>query len=292
MLRTVLAIESSFDDTAVALVTSAKRVLAHVTAHQREHHESYGGVVPRIAAQIHRTRLPPFLGRCMEEAGITAGQIDAIAVTRGPGLAGCLTAGVDSARAIAAVLGCPIYGIHHMEAHLLASRFNAVIDFPFLSLLVSGGNTMIVLSRALRDHCILATTLDDSAGEALDKAAVALGIPWDPASGSPAAALERIARQNESPLLPLPKPLARWAAAGQLAFSFSGLKTAFAGMVKGRRNGDSSLSKQDQALLAASFQHAVFEHIADRLSRAIQQHSFTKIVCGGGVFKNEALRRR
>lgn len=275
----VLAIETSCDDTAVAVVSSCRRVLASVILTQHQQHEPYGGIVPRLAAQMHRDRLAGAIAQCVTAAG----PFDAVAATRGPGLGPCLAAGFEAGRCIAAATGRPFHGIHHMEAHALTARLaDAALAFPFLGFLISGGHTLLVAVRGVGDYSVLGSTLDDSVGEALDKATRMLRIPQLP-DQSPAAALEAIA----APMalgFQLPQPLER---APGLDFSFSGLKSS----LRHRLETETPVTDANRAGLAHEFQRVATAHLCDRLSRALRLFpELQRVVVSGGVARNRHIR--
>lgn len=292
----VLAVESSCDDTAVAIVSSSRRVLAQVIVNQQASHEPFQGIVPRLAAQLHRLALPGAINQCIQEAELPGGlhEIHAVAATRGPGLANCLSAGFLAGRSIASANQLPFYDVHHMEGHALTARLsNPSLEYPFLSLLISGGHTLLLMVHGVGNYTILGTTTDDSVGEALDKATRMLGIPWLPDQG-PAAALEIVAslpNASKSKLLELPIPL-ETEQRKSLNFSFSGLKTALKYKIK-ELGGSAQIDEVKRAGLAFQFQHSAAKHLEDRLTRAIQMaNQISAVVISGGVAKNRYIQNR
>ena len=279
----VLGIETSCDETAAAVVADDRRVLADLVLSQDAEHGRFGGIVPEIAARSHLEHLDGLIGRALSEAGIKAAELDGVAATGGPGLIGGVIVGVMTAKAIAAVHGRPFIAVNHLEGHALTARLTDGIDFPYLLLLVSGGHTQLLVVEGVGRYRRLGTTLDDAAGEAFDKVAkmLNLGFPGGPA-------IERLAASGDPGRFALPRPMKGRAGCH---FSFSGLKTAVRQVV-------AELSgPRDGADLAASFQAAVGDVIADRTQNAIQ--AFRKLhprgntlVVAGGVAANRAMRER
>lgn len=283
----VLAIETSCDDTAVAIVSSCRHILSNVIIKQHNQHQPYGGIVPKLAAALHRKRLPMAIHRCLDEAGgLKIDEIDAVAATRGPGLGPCLSAGFEAGRCIAASAHLPFFPVHHMVGHAMTARLsNPEIRFPFLALLISGGHTLLLVVKGVHDYTILGSTLDDSVGEALDKATRMLGL--EPVEGeSPAASLEKAAASYDGHSVePLPIPMK---GTGTLDFSFAGLKTA----LKYRLEKESSSDTVNG--LAYEFQRVATAHLEDRLQRALKLvgSSIEQVVVSGGVARNYYIRMR
>ena len=276
----VLGIETSCDETAVAVYTPDHGVVAHTVFSQIDLHAKYGGVVPELASRDHVRRLLPLVRATIASAGSVPGDIDGIAYTAGPGLVGALLVGAALARSVAWSWGIPAIGVHHLEAHLLAPMLEARRpEFPFLALLVSGGHTMLVEVRAVGQYRVLGETLDDAVGEAFDKTAKLLGLPYP---GGPA--LERLARQGNSGRFEFPRPMT---GRPGLDFSFSGLKTHAVTTLHKHRG----LPGID-ADIANAFQRAVVETLAIKCGRALSQTGFSSLVIAGGVGANEALRER
>lgn len=272
----VLGIESSCDETAVALVTADRRVLAERIASQEAEHRPFGGVVPELAARAHAERLGPMLESVLAEAGVTLDQVDAIAATSGPGLIGGVMVGLVSAKALAFAADKPLYGINHLEGHALSPRLIAPdLAFPYLLLLVSGGHCQLIAVDGVGQYRRLATTIDDASGEAFDKVAKMLGLGFP---GGPA--VERTAAHGDPKAVPLPRPLV---GSGEPHFSFAGLKTAVLRAVQSGR--------YEAADIAASFQAAVTDCLADRTRIQLRaMPEATALVVAGGVAANSAVR--
>jgi N6-L-threonylcarbamoyladenine synthase len=272
----ILGLESSCDETAAALVTSDRRVLAHKLAGQEAAHRPYGGVVPEIAARAHVEALVPLTEAALAEAGVTLDQIDAVAATAGPGLIGGVMVGLVTGKALALATGKPLIAVNHLEGHALSPRLaDPDLDFPYLLLLVSGGHCQLLEVRGPGDYRRLATTIDDAAGEAFDKSAKLLGLGFP---GGPA--VEAAALRGDSHKVPLPRPLM---GSPEPHFSFAGLKSA---VLRARDAG--IWSAED---IAASFQQAVIDCLIDRTKRAIgKARGVNALVVAGGVAANTAIR--
>jgi N6-L-threonylcarbamoyladenine synthase len=272
----ILGIESSCDETAAAVVEDGSRILSNEIASQVEIHARYGGVVPEVASRQHLLAIVPIIRQAMDRALTTWHDIDAIAVTNGPGLAGSLLVGVSAAKAIAMAQNIRLVGINHLEAHIYANWLGEIRPvFPLLCLIVSGGHTDLVLMRGHGDYTLLGKTRDDAAGEAFDKAARILGLGYP---GGPA--IDK-ASQNGKPCLDLPHA---WLP-GTHDFSFSGIKTALYRMVE---NGQ--IQNANDA--AASFQEAVVSILVGKTIAAARECGVKQIVMSGGVASNRQLRRR
>lgn len=284
----ILAIETSCDESAVAVLDyrgpGAHTLSSDLISSQIELHAEYGGVVPELAAREHLTNLPILFERALEQSAITRDQIDLIAVTRGPGLKGCLLVGVDFARGLAAALARPLLGVNHIEGHLFAPMLdNPALQAPFLALVVSGGHTEIVLVEALGRYKVIARTTDDAAGEAFDKSANLMSIPYP--GGAKLAALADQFHGTEIPTdLKLPRVMR-----GEVNFSFSGLKTAIALLLK-REQRSGPMSDLRRVEVAAAIQHSIVDALIDKLRAAILQTGVGTIVVTGGVSANRALR--
>lgn len=272
----ILGLESSCDETAAALVTSDRRIVAHKLAGQEEHHRPFGGVVPEIAARAHAEKMTPLVEAVFAEAGATLADVDAIAATAGPGLIGGVMVGLVTAKALALASGKPLIAVNHLEGHALSPRLvDATLDFPYLLLLVSGGHCQILRVNGVGRYERLATTIDDAAGEAFDKTAKLLGLGFP---GGPA--VEAAARRGDPRSVPLPRPLA---GSKEPHFSFAGLKSAVL------RASDSGLHGVED--IAASFQQAVVDCLRDRLEHALQRtERLPALVVAGGVAANGAVR--
>ena len=276
----VLGIETSCDETGVALYDTARGLLAHALHSQIAMHEAYGGVVPELASRDHIRRVVPLAERVLADASCRRSDIDAIAFTEGPGLAGALLVGASVANALAFALGKPAIGVHHMEGHLLSPLLSSPQpEFPFVALLVSGGHTELYEVRGVGDYALLGQTLDDAAGEAFDKTAKLLGLPYP---GGPA--LEKLALRGRQGAARLPRPML---GSGDLDLSFSGLKTAVATLAR-----KETLSDQRKADLARAFQEAIVDVLAGKAMTALDQTALARLVVAGGVGANAALRRR
>jgi N6-L-threonylcarbamoyladenine synthase len=282
----ILGIESSCDETGVALVRivgpGVPRLLAHALHSQVDMHQAYGGVVPELASRDHIRRVLPLTRQVLAEAGLTLAEVDRIAYTRGPGLAGALLVGAGVACAMAAALGRPAIGIHHLEGHLLSPFLSAdPPQFPFIALLVSGGHTQLMRVEDVGDYDLLGETIDDAAGEAFDKSAKLLGLPYP---GGPA--LADLALSGRDDAFDLPRPLL---ADPGLDFSFAGLKTAVA--TRFRHLGPAPTDAQ-RADLAASTQAAIVDVLVRKTVRALDRSGLRRVVVAGGVGANRILRQR
>lgn len=276
----VLGIESSCDETGVALYDSVRGLLGHVVHSQVDMHQAYGGVVPELASRDHIRRLVPLLRHVMSETGTSLEEIDAIAYTAGPGLAGALLVGASFAAALALARGIPALPVHHLEGHLLSPLLaKDPPDFPFVALLVSGGHTQLMHVAGVGAYKLLGESLDDAAGEAFDKTAklLDLGYPGGPA-------LAQLAETGTPGRCKLPRPMLQ---SGDLDFSFSGLKTAVLTAVRSK-----PLGASDRADLAAEFQEAVTEVLVTKSLAALRHCNLRQLVVAGGVGANRRLRQR
>jgi N6-L-threonylcarbamoyladenine synthase len=297
--RVVLGIESSCDETGVALVHDAGHgvptLLGHALHSQIEMHQAYGGVVPELASRDHIRRVLPLAQRVLEQARCSLAQVDVVAYTRGPGLAGALLVGAGIACALGAALGRPVLGVHHLEGHLLSPFLSAdPPDFPFVALLVSGGHTQLLRVDGVGKYLLLGETIDDAAGEAFDKSAKLMGLPYPGG-----AALSGLALRGDPKAFKLPRPLLH---SGDLDFSFAGLKTAVmvqarklvlahAGPVGGARAPVfADLPAPMQADLAASTEAAIVEVLVRKSLAALRQTGLSRLVVAGGVGANRQLR--
>ena len=278
----VLGIESSCDETGVAICDSERGLLAHALYSQTEIHARYGGVVPELASRDHIRKLVPLLDECFSEAGISPGDLDAVAYTAGPGLIGALLVGGTVAQGLAMGWGIPAVPVHHMEAHLLAALLEEPApEWPFVALLVSGGHTMLVDVAKPGVYRVLGQTLDDAAGEAFDKTAKLLGLPYP---GGPA--LAALATKGTSGRFAFPRPMLKKPG---LEFSFSGLKTAVLMKVRELEK-NHALSESDCCDIAKSFEEAVVETLVAKCVRALKATSYSSLVVAGGVGANKSLR--
>ena len=271
----ILGLESSCDDTSAALVTSDRHILAQAVVGQNAAHQPYGGGVPEIAARAHVEILPGMIRRVLDEAGIAIEEIDAIAATAGPGLIGGVMVALLAGKGLALAAGKPLLAVNHLEGHALSPRLvDPDLGFPYLLLLVSGGHCQLLEVRGVGDYKRLATTIDDAAGEAFDKAAklVGLGYPGGPA-------IEELAKEGDPTAVPLPRPLV---GSDEPHFSFAGLKSAVQ-----RAVASGGHAHED---IAASFQQAVVDCLVDRTALALGKTDAPALVVAGGVAANTAIR--
>ena len=274
----VLGIETSCDETGVALYDGEKGLLAHSLYSQAHVHAEYGGVVPEIASRDHVRKLIPLLDECLQKAGCVRGDINAVAYTAGPGLVGALLVGASTGRALATSLGVPAIGVHHMEGHMLAPLLEEnPPEFPFVALLVSGGHSMLIEVAEIGSYKVLGETLDDAAGEAFDKTAKLLGLGYP---GGPV--LAKAAEKGNADKYRFPRPMTDRPG---LEFSFSGLKTHTRNLYNQHR--DEANVVED---IAAGFQKAVVETMVIKCRRAMQQTRSRQLVIAGGVGANRMLR--
>jgi len=275
-MRLVLGIESSCDETAAALVTDSREIVAQHIASQDEAHRPYGGVVPEIAAREHAERLTPLIEATLADAGIGLADVDAVAATAGPGLIGGVMVGLVTAKALALASGKPLIAINHLEGHALSPRLaDATLDFPYLLLLASGGHCQLLLVEGVGRYRRLATTIDDALGEAFDKTAKILGLGYP---GGPA--VERMAAQGDAGAVRLPRPLL---GSPEPHFSFAGLKSAVLRAKQAEAHADADI--------AAAFQQAAIDCVIDRTRRAVGAAGpVTALVVAGGVAANKSVR--
>jgi len=278
----ILGIETSCDETGVAVYNGDRGLLAHALHSQVELHDEYGGVVPELASRDHIRRLLPLVREVLHAAGITERDLDGIAFTQGPGLAGALLVGAAFASSLAFGIGIRAIGVHHLEGHLLSPLLERnPPDFPFVALLVSGGHTQLMRVSGVGKYEMLGETLDDAAGEAFDKTAKLLGLGYP---GGPA--LAKLAERGRADRFELPRPmLDSLEKHGDLNFSFSGLKTAVVTLVRQR-----TLDEQTRADLAAAFQEAVADVLVAKSRAAIAQTGLDSLIVAGGVGANLRLR--
>ena len=280
MSLTTLGIESSCDETGIALYQMGRGLLAHALHSQIAMHSEYGGVVPELASRDHVQRVIPLVRQVLREADVSLDQISAIAYTQGPGLGGALLVGASVANALAYALDIPTIGIHHLEGHLLSPLLSdPAPEFPFVALLVSGGHTQLMRVDGVGHYTLLGETLDDAAGEAFDKSAKLLGLGYP---GGPA--LARLAASGRPGQYKLPRPMLH---SGDLEFSFSGLKTAVLTLVKQSDDDD-----QTRADIACAVQEAIIDVLAHKARAALAQTGLNQLVVAGGVGANQILRER
>lgn len=276
----VLGIETSCDETGIAIYDGEQGLLSHVLYSQIPLHADYGGVVPELASRDHVRKTLPLIKQALSEAGLTAADIDGVAYTAGPGLAGALLVGATIGRSLAFAWQKPALAVHHMEGHLLAPMLeDKSPEFPFLALLVSGGHTQLVAVKGIGQYQLLGESIDDAAGEAFDKTAKLMGLDYP---GGPL--LAKLATQGDATKYPFPRPMTDRPG---LDFSFSGLKTAASMVIQ-----KEGASPQVQADIAASFQQAVVDTLLIKCRRALEQTGYKRLVIAGGVSANESLRQQ
>jgi N6-L-threonylcarbamoyladenine synthase len=287
----VLGLETSCDETAAAIVRGFPpgpgEILSNVMFSQVEEHRPYGGVVPEIAARAHVELLDGVVARALDGAGVALADIDAVAATAGPGLIGGVMVGLVSAKALALASGKPLIAVNHLEAHALSARLSEGVEFPFLLLLISGGHCQLMAAEGVGSFRLYGATIDDAVGEAFDKTAKLLGLPYP---GGPE--IERLARDGDPRRFSLPRPMMGREGSD---FSFSGLKTAVRQIVRGK----TPLTDQGKADLAACFQSAVVDVLKDRVRAAMQQfrasfgnmREWPSLVAAGGVAANGPIRQ-
>ncbi|KRS20025.1 UGMP family protein [Alishewanella sp. WH16-1] len=276
----VLGIETSCDETGIAIYDGERGLLSHVLYSQIPLHADYGGVVPELASRDHVRKTLPLIKQALSEAGLTAADIDGVAYTSGPGLAGALLVGATLGRSLAFAWQKPALAVHHMEGHLLAPMLEErAPEFPFLALLVSGGHTQLVAVKGIGQYQLLGESIDDAAGEAFDKTAKLMGLDYP---GGPL--LAKLATQGDATKYSFPRPMTDRPG---LDFSFSGLKTAASMVIQKEGN-----SVQVQADIAASFQQAVVDTLLIKCRRALEQTGYKRLVIAGGVSANESLRQQ
>ncbi len=276
----VLGVESSCDETGLALYDTERGLLAHALHSQVAMHEEYGGVVPELASRDHVKRAIPLLEKILLDSGLSISAIDAIAYTQGPGLAGALLVGASIANGLALSLGKSVLGVHHLEGHLLSPMLSKnAPEFPFVALLVSGGHTQLMRVDGVGEYTLLGETLDDAAGEAFDKSAKLLGLGYP---GGPA--ISRLAEHGDPSVYALPRPMLH---SKNYDFSFSGLKTAVLTLVK---NHPSELNENDKANIARSFVDAIVDVLVAKCQTALKETGLKRLVIAGGVGANTQLR--
>jgi N6-L-threonylcarbamoyladenine synthase len=283
----ILGIESSCDETGVALVettgSAMPRLLSHALYSQIEMHQAYGGVVPELASRDHIRRVLPLTRQVLAEAGAALADIDVVAYTRGPGLAGALLVGSGVACALAASLGKPVLGVHHLEGHLLSPFLSAdPPQFPFVALLVSGGHTQLMRVDGVGRYELLGETIDDAAGEALDKAAKVMGLPYP---GGPH--VDRLAKEGDPRKYTFTTPNIP-----AFNYSFSGLKTNLLYFLRDRNAADANFIGRELNHICASYQHVVTEYLLAKLEAAAAHYNVRQVALAGGVSANSALRSK
>ncbi|AUJ25137.1 MULTISPECIES: tRNA (adenosine(37)-N6)-threonylcarbamoyltransferase complex transferase subunit TsaD [Virgibacillus] len=274
----ILGIETSCDETAVAIVKNGKKILSNVVSSQIESHKRFGGVVPEIASRHHVEQITYVLEEAMEQAAISWSEIDGIAVTEGPGLVGALLVGVNAAKALAFSKHKPLIGVHHIAGHIYANRLQDEFKFPLLGLIVSGGHTELVIMKAHGEYEVIGETRDDAAGEAYDKVARLLNLPYP---GGPE--IDKLAKRGEE-TIDFPRA---WLEPDSYDFSFSGLKSSVTNTIHNAKQRGVSLKAED---IAASFQASVVDVLTMKTVRAAKEYHVKQVIVAGGVAANKGLR--
>lgn len=274
----ILAIETSCDETAVAIIKNGKEVISNIVSSQIESHKRFGGVVPEIASRHHVEQVTIVLEEALQQAGMTPQQLSAVAVTEGPGLVGALLIGINAAKVFAFVHGLPLVGTHHIAGHIYANALVQPMEFPLIALVVSGGHTELVLMREHGSFEVIGETRDDAAGEAYDKVARVLNMPYP---GGPH--IDRLA-QNVTEGVPFPRARLE---EGSFDFSFSGLKSA---VINYKHNMDQRGEEINPAQVAKGFQDSVVEVLTEKTLRAVRQFKVKQVIAAGGVSANKGLR--
>ena len=277
MSKYILGIESSCDDTGVAIIKDDSTLLANVVSSQIDVHAQYGGVMPEIASRLHAENITICIEKALKDANITFEDLSAIAVTNGPGLIGALHVGLQAAKTLSMVYNIPLIAVHHLAGHIYANNFESKIEYPCMALIVSGGNSEIVYMEDELKFKVIGQTIDDAIGECIDKAARIIGLPYP---GGPH--IDRLAKLGKNIYkLPIPKD------DGSCNFSFSGLKTAVINLVHKMEQNKEEFNKED---IARSFQDVAMEQVFNKLIRALGQYEVKQVVLGGGVSANSYLR--
>jgi N6-L-threonylcarbamoyladenine synthase len=275
----IMGIETSCDETAVAIIKNGREIAANVVASQIESHKRFGGVVPEIASRHHVEQITVIIEEALKQANLTLSDLDAIAVTEGPGLVGALLIGVNAAKALAFAHSIPLVPVHHIAGHIYANRLVTELTFPLLSLVVSGGHTELVYMKEQGHFEVIGETRDDAAGEAYDKVARTLKLPYP---GGPH--IDRLAQDGRD-TLDLPRA---WLEEGSYDFSFSGLKSAVINTVHNAEQRGETIAPED---LAASFQESVIEVLVKKTIKATDEYKVKQVLLAGGVAANKGLRR-
>ncbi|MCT8136587.1 tRNA (adenosine(37)-N6)-threonylcarbamoyltransferase complex transferase subunit TsaD [Anaerobacillus sp. CMMVII] len=278
--KLILAIETSCDETAAAVIKNGREILSNVVASQIESHMRFGGVVPEIASRHHVEQITIIIDQAMQEANISFGDLSAVAVTAGPGLVGALLIGVNAAKAIALAHDLPLIGVHHIAGHIYANQLITELKFPLMTLVVSGGHTELVYMEEQGSFEVIGETRDDAVGEAYDKVARTLKLPYP---GGPH--IDRLAASG-NPTIDLPRA---WLEADSYDFSFSGLKSAVINTLHNANQKGLEISNED---LAASFQESVIEVLVEKSKRAAQEYNVKQFLLAGGVAANKGLRNK
>jgi N6-L-threonylcarbamoyladenine synthase len=274
----VLGIETSCDETAAAVVKNGKEILSNIVASQMESHKRFGGVVPEIASRHHVEQITLVIEEALNKAGVSFSQLHAIAVTKGPGLVGALLIGVNAAKALSFAYNIPLVGVHHIAGHIYANRLVTEMKFPLLSLVVSGGHTELVYMEEHGKFQVIGETRDDAAGEAYDKVARALNLPYP---GGPH--IDRLAQEGKA-TIDLPRA---WLEEGSYDFSFSGLKSAVLNTLHNAKQRGEEIDPRD---MAASFQVSVIDVLATKTIQAAKEYHVRQVLLAGGVAANRGLR--
>jgi N6-L-threonylcarbamoyladenine synthase len=274
----IIGIETSCDETAVAIIKNGREIAANVVASQIESHKRFGGVVPEIASRHHVEQITIVIEEALSQAKLTFADLDAIAVTEGPGLVGALLIGVNAAKALAFAHNKPLVPVHHIAGHIYANRLITELKFPLIALVVSGGHTELVYMKEHGHFEVIGETRDDAAGEAYDKVARTLNMPYP---GGPH--IDRLAQEG-SPTIDLPRA---WLEEGSYDFSFSGLKSAVINTVHNAEQRGEAIAPED---LAASFQASVIEVLVKKTERAVAEYGVNQVLVAGGVAANKGLR--
>lgn len=277
----VLALESSCDETAAAVVRDGREVLSNLIASQIDLHAAYGGVVPELASRRHLEVINPLVSEALQTAGVGKDQLEGVVVTRGPGLVGALLVGLSFAKAFAFARRIPLVGVHHIEGHILAIQLERQVPYPFLALAVSGGHTHLFRVDGIGRYKLLGRTVDDAAGEAFDKVAKMLGLPYP---GGPV--VDRLAGQGDDGGIVFPRPLLK---KDNLDFSFSGMKTAVLNYLQKQ---DGVPDETRIAQICSAFQTAVVDVLTRKALRAVESEGLSRLVVAGGVACNSGLRHR
>ena len=283
MKNVILGIESSCDDTSAAVIADGL-LLSNVTASQQVH-EAYGGVVPELASRAHQQNIVPVVSEALKRAGVSPSRLDAIAYTRGPGLIGSLIVGTSFAKGMAIGLGITLVEVNHLQAHVLShfikeKETDEVPEFPFLTLLISGGNSQLILVKSPFEMEIIGKTIDDAAGEAFDKCGKMMGLPY-PAGPH----IDRLSKIGDKKAFKFARPKVPG-----LDYSFSGLKTSFLYTLRDEKVKDADFIEKNQADLAASLQEAIIDILMGKLKMAVKEHSPRQLAIGGGVSANSGVR--
>ena len=280
----ILGIESSCDDTSAAIIKDGI-LLSNVIASQKVH-EAYGGVVPELASRAHQQNIIPVVSEAIRQAGIEKNDISAIAFTRGPGLLGSLLVGTSFAKGLSIALGKPLLDVNHLHGHVLShfiknNENDEVPEYPFICLLISGGNSQLILVNSYKDMQIIGQTIDDAAGEAFDKCAKVMGLPYP---GGPH--IDRLAKLGDPSKFKFSKPRIK-----DFDYSFSGLKTSFLYTIRDAKIVDENFIENNKENLAASLQHTIIEILIDKLSKAVAKYPVKHLAIGGGVSANSGVRK-